>query len=121
MARVREVKMDGMVLKISPFTYDETEAYLKSAQEMHKRDPKPNADEWAERTLETVCVALNKAMQADRAQGFAATNGDKPWDSKRLKSELDMVYIFEIHTQFLLMSGLEAQKPGEARATSTSL
>ncbi len=110
--RVREVTMDGMTLKISPLSYDEAEAYIKQGQEMVKRDPAPSQEDWALRTLESVCLALNKAE--------GNTNGNAKWDPARLTKELDMVYIQYLFNEFMGMSGLRTLPKGEAPATSTS-
>jgi len=104
--------MDGMALKISPLSYDEAEVYIKDGQEMLKRDPTPSPEEWAMRTLESVCLALNKAD--------GNTNGNAKWNPKLLTKELDMVYIQHLFNEFMEMSGLRTLPKGEAPATSIS-
>src|SRR6266849_4653290 len=103
--RIREVTMDGESKKIAPLSYDEAEAYIKQGQEMLKRDPLPSQEEWAARTLESVCLALNKAE--------GNTNGNAKWDLPRLTKELDMVYIQRLFNEFMEMSGLRTLPKGE--------
>lgn len=114
--RIREVTMDGFSIKISPLSWDEAEKYIEEGRALLNRDPKPTTEDWAKRTLDSVCFTLNKA--AGTLEGNK--NGTKQWDLKRVTSELDMVFIQHIYQEFMKMSGLrvEATK-GEAQATSS--
>jgi len=116
MPRVREVPMDGVVLKISPLSYDEAEVYIKEGRDMLSREPKPTDEEWAARTLKSVVNALNKAAGKEEW----SLNGDE--SKKKLTKELDMVYINKLYQEWLEMSGLvpKAVPQGGAPATSTS-
>ena len=113
MPRVRDVTLDGLTMKISPLTYDEVEEYIKSGKAMLAKDPKPTDEEWAMRSLNSVCIALNKA----------SGNGNT-WDPKKLTGEVDMVMINKLYAEFMEMSGLTTavRSPGttgEVPATST--
>jgi len=109
--RVREVTMDGFSLRISPFTYDEADVFLKQGRELVERDPKPTDEDWVKRTLDTVCVALNKPT--------GATNGNS-WTPERLRKELDGPFINYLFSQMMEISGMRVPKAGEAQATSTT-
>jgi hypothetical protein len=115
MPRVRVITLDNLQERISPFTYDETEEYIKTGQEMIKREPPPDMKEWESRTLETVCFTLNKA----KANG-AVLQEEEKWTPAKLRKEYDMGFINFIYTEFMKMSGLRAPEPGENQATSTS-
>jgi hypothetical protein len=118
MPRIREIELDGLVLKISPLSYDEAEQYINEGQDMLKRDPKPTEEDWAQRTLTSVVNALNKAAPMPNGEG------DPPWNVKKLTTELDMVMINHLYKEFMVMSGLltvpAGKSAGEAPATSIS-
>jgi hypothetical protein len=110
MRRIREITMDGVTVKITPFSWDEAETYINDGKTLLARDPKPTGDDWALRTLQSVCFTLNKAA------------GKEEWDVKKLTTELDMVFIQFVYNEFMKMSGLRTEPTkGEAPATSTSL
>ncbi|MFI4922969.1 MAG: hypothetical protein ACHP6J_04570 [Burkholderiales bacterium] len=114
MPRVREIKLDNLSFKIAPLSWDEAEAYIKEGKEMLSRVPVPQMEEWTTRTLQTVANALNR--------GSGATNGNG-WNADKLKAELDMVTIQELHTECMKMTGLftvSGTQAGEAPATSIS-
>lgn len=117
--RIRVVAMDGEAVRIAPLSWDEAEAYIQEGKVLLERDPKPTTEDWAKRTLDSVCFTLNKA--AGTLHGDV--NGTKAWDVKKLTSELDMIFIQRIYQDFMSMSGLktESTTKGEASATSTSL
>lgn len=110
MPRIREVTMDGITVKISPFSYDETEKYVLEGKEMLARQPAPPTEEWTTRSLKSVAFALNKA------------DGKETWTVEKVRQEYDMVLINFIYEEFMKMSGLMSVTPpqGEALATSTS-
>ena len=111
MPRVREIAMDGLALKISPFTWDQVETYLKEGQELAAKEPKATLEEWTARTLNTVVIGLNNAVNG---------SGGEKWTQKKLTSELDRVTILKLHKEFIELSGLEIPKQGEDTAASTS-
>lgn len=112
MPRIREIPLDNLRIKICPFSYDEAEAFMLESKSMLER--KATNDEWAQRTLKTVAMTLNKAATA------SGTNGHQDWTPETLKKEYDMVTIQEIYESFMKMSGLRPAVPGEAPATSIS-
>jgi hypothetical protein len=116
MPRVREVTMDGVTMKISPLSWDETKQYVEEGQALLNRDPKPTQDDWTMRTIESVCLTLNKAAGYKPGNG----NGEPPWNPKRLTAELDMPFVLHLYSEFMKISGLKVNDPGEAPATSTS-
>jgi hypothetical protein len=109
--RIRDITMDGFTVKIAPFSFDAAEEYLKTNRELKAKNPPPTEADWTERVLQTVCASLNKAA--------GNTNGNAPWDVKRVRAELDMVFVFYLHDEILRMSGIKLAQPGEALATST--
>jgi hypothetical protein len=113
MPRIRTIEMDGVIVKISPLSFDEAEAYIKEGKAMvEKKDPKTSDDEWAARTLESVVRTMNKAQ-----------NGSgEAWTVKKVREEFDMVLINRIYREFMDLSGLlpAPSSTGEATATSTS-
>jgi hypothetical protein len=115
--RIREVTMDGFTVRIAPLSWDEAEKYIADGRALLNRDPKPTTEDWAQRTLESVCFTLNKAagtLNGDK-------NGSKQWDIKKATSELDMIFIQHIYQEFMRMSGLkvDATARGEAQAASS--
>jgi hypothetical protein len=95
--RVHEVYMDGISVRIAPLTFDETEQYI----EENRASAKHTHREWTERSLETVCRALNKAA------------GREAWTIERIKSELDLAFFLYLHEQILNKSGLITVAPEE--------
>jgi len=101
MPRIRPITMDNLTVNIAPLSYDETENYVNEGRAMlQKKDPETTPEEWAQRTLKTVCFTLNKA---------AGVLGDKEKEltPTKLTQEYDMVFINFIYEEFLKMSGLQ--------------
>ena len=111
--RIRAVTMDGETVMIAPLSWDEADDYIKQGQEMLKRDPPATQNDWAMRTLESVCFTLNKAAAKN---GNGNGNAAK-WDPKKLASEMDMLMIQHIYSEFMKISGLKTATMGEAQAT----
>lgn len=109
MPRVRELTFDTLKVKISPLSWDEAEKYIAEGKEMLEREPKVSIDDWADRTVQSVALAMNKGA------------GTTDWTPVKVKTEMDMVTIQEIYNEFMKMSGLMARTatPGEVQATST--
>jgi transcriptional accessory protein Tex/SPT6 len=128
MPRIRVVEMDGVSVKISPLTYDEAEQYINEGKALFEKQIAldKNTDKlepeqlqkaieemqerWANRTLETVVRALNKA------------GAEPSWDVKKLRGEFDMEFIKRVYREFMDMSGMLATSStsGGVPATSTS-
>src|SRR5260370_30334968 len=70
MPRIRRIEMDGFTLAVSPLSYDEAQAHVTKTRELlEAKDPETTAEQWVDRTIETVAFALN------RAAGTGSTNG----------------------------------------------
>ena len=108
MPRVREIKLDSLVVRIAPLSYDEAEKYITEGKEM--LDRKASTEEWTKRMLASVVLSLNKATPALNMT------------TEKLVAEYDMLTLQEIYMEFMKMSGLRTgvPVPGEAPATSTS-
>jgi len=115
MPRIRKIVLDGLELEIAPMSLDELDTYLKQGRELRDKQPPPTEEEWANRTWNTVCMALNKAQSAK-----GTLNNGNSWTISKLRAELDLPTVNAIHRVFLEMSGLELPKQGEGPATPTS-
>jgi hypothetical protein len=111
--RVREISLDGIVVKISPMTWAEAEVYLTETKDLLARpaDNKPTETEWTQRMLRSVCSAINTG---ENRKDDAMLTPDS------LIKEFDMPTLQYIQREYLSMSGLVTSTPGGAPATSTS-
>lgn len=111
MRRIRTITLDNLQFKMAPFTYDETDEYLRENRELATKEPPQTDEEKAARVLDTVIRGLNFAVNGDGAQ----------WDRKRLTGELDSQTIMDLHAEFLRICGLTVKRPGEAEAAPKSI
>jgi hypothetical protein len=102
--------MDGVMLRISPLSYDEAQVYIEESIKLVQQDPKPTRQEWEFRTLDAVVLALNKALNGQGQQ----------WDRARLTKELDIQMITYLYDQFVEMSALRPVPMGEVAATPST-
>lgn len=105
MPRIREISMDGVTLKIAPFSFDEMKKYMETNKKMV--EDKAADEEWSKRAFATVVASLNKAAGSDE------------WNTEKLAAEYDLPFITYLHEQILEFSGLKQRAPGGVPATST--